>query len=55
MVKILLPGSKVGAKPRGSSGEGMLELGIDSCTTSLEDNTHTTIIQIEYSRNCCGL
>ena len=55
MVKIPVPGSKVGAKLRGLSEEGMLVLGIDSCTTASEVNIHKPIRRIECLRYCYGL
>ena len=54
MVKIPVPGSKVGAKPWGRPGRGMLVLGIDSCLTALDANIQKTIRRIECSRYCCG-
>ena len=55
MVKVPVPGSKVGASPWGRPGRRMLVLGIDSCTTALEVNIHKTIRRIECPRYCCGL
>ena len=55
MVKIPVPGSKIGAKPWGSSTEEDVVLGIDSCTTALAVNIYKTFKLIECSCYCCGL